>query len=159
MEQKKLARWIKGLIIGIGLCGLLVYLYVIPEFGRTMVADYPEFSHGFWPWLIFIWCTGINCYVALVFAWKIATDVGNDKSFSLKNAERLKTISVLAASDSGFFFFGNIILLLLNLSHPGIVILSLLIVFAGVCVSVAAAALSHLVTKAAALQEDSDLTI
>ena len=86
MDQKKLARWIKGLIIGIGLCGLLVYLYVIPEFGRTMVADYPEFSHGFWTWLIFIWCTGINCYVALVFAWKIATDVGNDKSFSLKNA-------------------------------------------------------------------------
>jgi hypothetical protein len=97
--------------------------------------------------------------VALGFAWKIATDIGIDKSFSQKNAERLRAISVLAATDAGVFFFGNVVLWLLNLSHPGIVILSMFIVFAGVCVSVAAAALSHLVQKAAALQEDSDLTI
>ncbi len=159
MDQKKLANWIKVILVGIGLCGLFIYLYVVPELGRTMVAKYPEYSHGFWPWLCFIWCTGINCYVALGFAWKIATDIGIDKSFSQKNAERLRAISILAATDAGVFFFGNVVLLLLNLSHPGIVILSMLIVFAGVCISVAAAALSHLVQKAAALQEDSDLTI
>jgi hypothetical protein len=33
------------------------------------------------------------------------------------------------------------------------------VVFAGVAITVAAAALSHLVRKAAALQEESDLTI
>ncbi|MBP5599183.1 MAG: DUF2975 domain-containing protein [Lachnospiraceae bacterium] len=159
MDQKKLAKWIKVILVGIALCGLFIYLYVVPELGRTMLAKYPEYAHGFWPWLIFIWCTGINCYVALGFAWKIAGDIGIDKSFSQKNAERLRAISILAATDAGVFFFGNVVLWLLNLSHPGIVILSMFIVFAGVSVSVAAAALSHLVQKAAALQEDSDLTI
>jgi hypothetical protein len=45
------------------------------------------------------------------------------------------------------------------MSHPGVTLLSLLIVFAGIAIAVAAAALSHLVHKAAALQEQSDLTI
>ena len=45
------------------------------------------------------------------------------------------------------------------MSHPGVLLLSLLIVFAGIAVTVASAALSHLVYKAASLQEQSDLTI
>ena len=65
----------------------------------------------------------------------------------------------MAAGDSIFFFVGNIALLLFNLSHPGVVLLSMVIVFAGVAITVAAAALSHLVRKAAALQEESELTI
>jgi len=61
--------------------------------------------------------------------------------------------------DAGFFFVGNIILFLLSMSHPGVVIASLVIVFVGIAVAVAAAALSHLVKKAAVLQEQSDWTI
>ena len=47
----------------------------------------------------------------------------------------------------------------LNMNHPGILLLSWLFVFAGVAVAVAAAVLSHLIKKAAALQEQSDWTI
>ena len=54
---------------------------------------------------------------------------------------------------------GNLLLLVLNQSHPAVVLFSMLIVFAGVAVAVAAASLSHLVKKAADLQEQSDLTI
>lgn len=45
------------------------------------------------------------------------------------------------------------------MNHPSIVLLSFFIEFFGVAVSVSAAALSHLVMKAAVLQEESDLTI
>ena len=45
------------------------------------------------------------------------------------------------------------------MSHPGVALASLLGVFAGVAVAIAAAALSHLVRKAAELQEQSDYTI
>ena len=45
------------------------------------------------------------------------------------------------------------------MNHPGVILMLLLVVFAGVAVAVAAAALSHLVKKAAVLQEESDLTI
>ena len=49
--------------------------------------------------------------------------------------------------------------LFLNWSHPGVTLFSLLVVFLGVAVSVAAAAASHLVMKAVLLQEQEDLTI
>ena len=45
------------------------------------------------------------------------------------------------------------------MSHPGVVLASFVVVFVGVAVAVASAALSHLVKKAAALQEQSDWTI
>ena len=46
-----------------------------------------------------------------------------------------------------------------QLSITNMVLLSLVAVFAGVAVAIAAAALSHLVAKAADLQAESDLTI
>ncbi len=159
MEQKTLSKWLKLIVIGMAVCGLIVYAIVIPSYGTSLVTSYPEFSNRYWPWLVFLWLTGIPCYATLVLGWKISARIGSDRSFSLENAKALKWISWLAAGDAGFFFAGNLLLLFLNMSHPGVTLLSLLIVFAGIAISVAAAALSHLVHKAAALQEQSDLTI
>ena len=77
----------------------------------------------------------------------------------MENARALRAIAFLAAGDAAFFFLGNVVFLFLNMSHPGVVLASLLGVFAGVAVAIAAAALSHLVRKAAELQEQSDFTI
>ena len=159
MKQKALSNWLKVIVIGTGVCGLAVYLYFLPEWGKSIADHYPEFSGAYWPWLIFLWATAIPCYAALVFGWKIADHIGKDRSFSVENAELLKWISWLAAADTAFFFAGNVVLLLMNMNHPGIVLLSMVIVFAGIAVTVAAAALSHLVRKAAGLQEENDLTI
>ena len=159
MEQLSLSKWLKRIIIGIAVCGLIVYAYIVPSYGQSLVESYPEFANRYYPWLFFIWVTGIPCYAALFLGWRIAAGIGQDKSFTMENAKYLKWISVLAAGDALLVFVGNLVFLLLDLSHPGIMLLSLLIVFAGVAISVAAAALSHLVRKAAALQEQSDLTI
>lgn len=97
--------------------------------------------------------------MVLYYGWKISTNIGNDQSFTEQNASLLKSISVLSALDAGFFFVGNIVLLLLNMSHPGVVLASFVVVFVGVAVAVVSAALSHLVKKATALQEQSDWTI
>lgn len=133
--------------------------FVIPMYGLSLCSLYPEFSNRFWPWLLFIWISGIPCFMVLCYGWKISSNIGNDQSFTEKNASLLKSISILSALDAGFFFVGNIVLLLLNMSHPGVVLASFVVVFVGVAVAVASAALSHLVKKAAALQEQSDWTI
>ena len=111
------------------------------------------------PWLIFLSLTAIPIYIALFFAWKIFANIGNDNSFCKENAGYLKWISWLAGGDAAYFFLGNIVLMFLNMNHPGIVLYSLIVVFAGTAVSVASAALSHLVLKAALLQEENDLTV
>lgn len=159
MEQKALTKWLKIILIGVGICGLIVYIVVFPSYGQSLAYEYPEFSNRYWPWLIFLWVSGIPCYTVLVFGWKIASNIGKDRSFSNENAGYLKWISWLAAGDGIFFFVGNVVLLFTNMSHPGIALFSLLVVFAGVAVAVASAALSHLVQKAAVLQQQSDLTI
>ena len=159
MEQKALSKWLKIILIGVGICGLIVYLLIFPGYGQSIVADYPEFSNRYWPWLIFLWMTGIPCYIVLVLGWRIASNIGKDNSFSNENAKYLKWISWLAAGDGIFFFIGNVVLLFANMSHPGVALFSLFVVFAGIAVTVASAALSHLVQKAAILQEQSDLTI
>jgi hypothetical protein len=159
MEQKTLSKWLKLILLGMGICGLAVYLVVVPSFGDSLRSQYPEFAGRYWPWLIFIWVSGIPCYAVLVLGWRIAANIGRDASFSLENARFLRSIAVLAALDAAYVFLGNLAMLFLDMSHPGVVLLSLLVVFAGAAVAVAAGALSHLVRKAALLQEENDLTI
>ena len=159
MKQKSLSLWLKAIIIGMALCGLVIFLAVLPSFGSSLVYQYPEFSNRYWPWLTFLWIAGLPCFAVLFFAWRIAESIGNDRSFSKSNATLLKWIAWMAAGDALCFFMGNVLLLLLNMSHPGVALLSLIVVFAGVCIAVAAAALSHLVLKATDLQEQSDWTI
>ena len=159
MEQKSLSKWLKLVLLGMGICGLVVYLLIITGYGVSLRAQYPEFANRYWPWLLFLWVSGVPCYIALALGWRIAVNIGRDASFSLANARYLRTVSLLAAGDAAYFFLGNLVLLFLNMSHPGVTLLSLLVVFAGAAVAVAAAALSHLVRKAALLQEENDLTI
>ena len=159
MKQASLSKWLKFIILGVGVCGLIVYALVLPVLGLNITGSYPEWDDCFWPWLIFLWVTAIPCYIALAFGWKIAGNIGLDRSFSGDNATLLKWISALAAGDAAFFFLGNLVFFFLSMSHPSVVLLSMLVVFAGVAVCVASAALSHLVRKAADLQEQSDFTI
>lgn len=159
MEQKALAKWLKLILAGVGICGLVVYFFVFPSLGQAVLSDYPEFRERYWPWMFFLWFSGVPCYIALVFGWKISTNIGKDRSFSKENAKYLKWISWLAAGDGIYFFVGNVVLLIRNMSHPGVALFSLLVVFAGVSVTVASAVLSRLVRKAADLQEQSELTI
>lgn len=159
MKQTGLSKWLKAVIVGVAFCGILVYGWVVPMYGQSLVWGNPELSHYFTPWLVFILLTGIPCYLVLLCAWKIATEIGADNSFSWENAKLLKNIATLALFNSGFFFVGNILYLLLDMNHPGIVLMSLVVIFLGIAIAVASAALSHLVGKAAALQEQSNLTI
>ncbi len=158
-DHQTLAKWLKAAVIALALIGAVVYAVIIPSMGVTMRAQYPEFSDRFWPWLLFLTSTAIPCYTILVFGWLIARSIGQGRSFSMENAARLKKIAVTAGVLSLYFFVGNNALWLLNMSHPGIVIGSLLFVLAGFAVTVAAAALSRLVARAADLQDESDLTI
>lgn len=159
MSQKSLSKWLKGIIAGMAVCGAIIYLYLIPIWGRDLVEANPEFSNCYIPWLAVLLISSIPCYWGLYFGWRIATEIGKDNSFSKENASYLKNISMLAALDSVYFFMANLVLMVLGMNHPSIFLLSLFVVFAGIAVTVAAAALSHLVKKAADMKEENELTI
>lgn len=159
MEQHILVKWLKLLVIFMVICGVALCAGVLPLEGKELAVKYPEFACCYYPWLVFLWIMAFPCFAALRLAWKIFVNIEKDHSFCMENADYLKNISFLAGADAGILFFGNVLFLLLNMNHPGILLGALLVVVMGVGISVAAAVLSHLVRKAAVLQEQSDLTI
>ena len=154
MRQKTLSNWLKFIVAGVGVCGVVFYALVVPRLAQQlMTAEGGQFSPAYWPWMVLLWVTGLPGCAALAFGWMIAVNIGLDRSYSLENARLLRWISALAAGDSAFFFLGSILYLLLGLSQPLATLLCLLVVFVGGAVSVTAAALSHLVFKEATKEE------
>lgn len=159
MTQKSLSKWLKGIILGLAACGGIVYGGLVPMIGQDLAFENPEFAHCYYPWLVMLWITAIPCYLILYNGWRLTTEIARDNSFSYENARYLKRIGIFALADSAYFFVSNLAFLFLNLSHPGVFLVSLLVDFAGVVVAVTAAALSHLVLKAAEIQQENRLTI
>lgn len=159
MQQQKLVKWLKLLVILAALCGLFLCIGVLPLVGRRMAAAYPEFAQCYLPWLLFLWVLAVPCFIALILAWRIFTNIEKDRSFCEENADCLQRVSYLAAGDAAVLVFGNVLFLLIGMNHPSVLLASLLASFLAIGISVAAAVLSHLVHKAALLQEQSDLTI
>lgn len=159
MEQRTLVRWLKLLVVFAAICGIVLCVGILPTAGKRIAASYPELSYCYMPWLIFLWIVAVPCFMALILAWKIFGNIERDCSFCMENADALRKISFLAAADAGFLFLGNVLFLLLNMNHPSVLLCACLLVMVGISISVAAAVLSHLVGKAAKLQEENDLTI
>lgn len=152
-----MARMLKVIIIIIGVIGLAFYCYMVPSAGKRLAVD--DLSGWFVPWLVFISFTAVPIYAGLVIFWRVCADIQRDRSFTEVNASRMKTISILALVDVVYHFTGNIVLLILDMNHPGSLLLSVFVDLVGIAVAIVAAVLAHLVTKAAKLKEDSDLTI
>ena len=134
MEQHRLIQWLKFLVIFAAGCGIVMDLGVLPGVGSWMVDLEPGFGGYFWPWLIFLWILSVPCYLALWMAWKIFSDIEKDRAFTI--------------------FY-----LLLNMNHPVVLLAAFFVALVGIAIAIAAAMLSHLIRKAARLQDESDWTI
>ena len=140
MRQKELEKWLKIVIIAVALCGLVVCAVAIPWIGHVLIAPDPQISD-------------------MYLGWRVAVNIGKDRSFSLENARHIKLASKIILFDALYFFVVNVCMWRIYVNHPGVILALVFIVFACVVASVVAAVLSHLVVKAADLQEQSDLTI
>lgn len=159
MEQRKMVKWLKFLVIFVAICGLILCTVVIPVVGRELSGISPELGRYFKPWVTFVWVLAIPCFAALIHAWMIFSNIEKNKAFSMENAKHMEKISYLAGADTIALISGNIVLLILNMNHPSVFLVFLMIGIIGIGISVAAAVLSHLIQKAANLQDENDLTI
>ena len=102
MQQKRFANLLKLAVVGAGFCALLVYFLVLPIWGQGIAERNPEYAYAFWPWLLFLWGTGVPIFWALICAWGVFHRIGHEESFSTKNADALSTISTSPRSSSRF---------------------------------------------------------
>ena len=156
MNRHTLARRLRAILIGIALCGLLFYLILLPWILRRTL---PQQSPAQWAYLIPLWISAVPCYAVLVYGWRIVHNIALDRSFCRENAAYLRAISSLAMIDTAWIFLCDLLWLLLGFAEVMMLLLSWIIIFVGIAVAVSTAALSHLVLRAAELQEQSDLTI
>ena len=130
-----------------------------PSFDFLFFGLSPNLKVMFWPCLIYFWISTIPVMVFMALVWQMATEIGRDNSFCMKNALRLRTCSLLAAADTVYYIIGGVVLLSMNLLHIGIAIIGLGVCAVGAAISVLCAALSHLTRKAADMRSENDLTI
>ena len=159
MKQKELSNWLRAIVIIIGLTVLLLAVVFVPNIGKTLVKQNPGTENMYLPCLLYVWATFIPVLGALVLGWFIFAEIGADNSFCAANARRLKHICYLAVFDTLLYIAAAFILAAVNQLHPGTLVIIMCVVFMGVAMSVAAAALSHLTKKAADLKSENELTI
>jgi len=159
MNQKSLSIWMKVILAAMGIFGIGLFGLAVPAKAMEFMGRSAAFEPYYIPWIALIWLTAIPCYAVLILGWRIAGNIGRDRSFCHENASYLKWVSYLAAGDSALLFTGSMLMLLFGLDRLWMLFTCFVAVFAGIAISAAAAILSHLVAKAALLQEESDLTI
>lgn len=160
MSQKTLSYWLKAVIIAAALVGVWLYGLIVPMVASSIreVGD-----HLYMPVLLFLLGTGLPCFASLLFAWKVASEIGRDNSFSRINAHCMKIISALALGDVLYFTIGMIVMVMVHheafLWFFPLCMFSAFLIIAGLAISICSAALSHLILKAAVLREENDMTI
>ena len=114
MKQKELSRWMKAIVVLGFICVLFLDAVWVPELGKDLAGNTPELQRMFWPCLIYFWISTIPVMVFMALVWKMATEIGRDNSFCMKNALRLRTCSLLAAADTLYYIIGGVVLLVLT---------------------------------------------
>ena len=109
MKQKELARWMKVIVVLGFLCVLFLDAIWVPELGRDLAWNTPNLKVMFWPCLIYFWISTIPVMVFMALVWQMATEIGRDNSFCMKNALRLRTCSLLAAADTVYYIIGGVV--------------------------------------------------
>lgn len=99
------------------------------------------------PWLIFVSLTGVPILIALCYAMRILGNIASGESFTKKNSDCIRKIAMLALIDAIFFFTGNIIMLILNMNHPAVMLIFLVISLIGISLYVAFSILTYLIDK------------
>ncbi len=155
MNYKNLSRWLKAAVLGAGGCAAFVYFICVPVVGKNiMLMEKGAYNYCYRPWLGLIWTTALPVVLGLWLVWKFASNIGNGYAFCTQNAHFLQWIAVLAAADGALFLAGNVLYLLLGLSHISVLLLSIMVVLAVAVIAVTATVLAQLLQNAAALQKN-----
>ena len=145
MTQRELSVFLRAIVVGVGVCCLAIGVYGLLVDGREFV------------WLtVFYGVTLVPMYAALVLFWRIFADIGRDRSFTQKNALRLRGVSRLALLDTLLYVAGLVVVFLRG---PNVLLLFITVILLGIAMTVLCAALSHLTQKAYELKSENDLTI
>lgn len=155
MKHKTMANLLRAVIVLLVGCGLFMHIWWIPN----IVRDSYSLEFVTVEWVTLTSAALIPCYAVTVIAWLIADSISKEREFCHRNAALFRWVFGLALGDSALFLLASIVLYATGRAYIWCVFTALPLAALGICVAICAAVLSHLIDRAADLQEDSDLTI
>ena len=157
MTEKQLCYWIRFIISAIGLLGLGICIGWLPTSLSSAKILIPLTYSEIWIQLIFYWTSAVPCFIVLSFGWKISSIVKEKGLFVYETAKYVNLSAKLLFADMLAFLLGNLVFLFIgNNTFP---FLYFFVAIVGFLFSLLLGILSHYLSKAAFLQEESEGTI
>ncbi len=150
MKPRTLGAFLRVACVLAGLMGAVVLCFLFKD--ATGGREVYYVSRAL-PWL------SIPCWAALILFWRVTGNIGRDRSFCLENVRLMRGIAFLAFLDTAALAVVAVFFLALRLIGLRIFCYLLCIVVLGGCIGAASLALSVLVDRARAIQEENDFTV
>ena len=141
------------LIIGAAVLTLCVLIFI--------VSMDPVDSGAYWPILIGLYLPTIPFFYALYQSWKLLNNINKSIAFSESSINALNRIKYCAISITLIFSAGMpyIFIVAQEDDAPGVVLISLIVIFASFIIATFAALLQKLFKEALAIKSENELTV
>ena len=156
MKRETLFLKLAVIIIGLPIAGVLTFL----TYDLMTVPKTKEFIL-FVPMVIVLYVSAIPYFIALFQTFKLLGYIDRNNAFSVLSVQTLKKVKLCAIVISVLFIVDLPFLFrIADIDDaPGIVLFSLIIIFASTVIAVFAAVLQKLLANALAIKSENDLTI
>lgn len=158
MSSKRMCLVIRAAVLAVALC-VLALVIVFPFYLLDGVHYFQMPAAWVLPWALFIFAASLPVFGVLIIIWRGGGAVARQEVFSMQSAGEIELAGKLLVLDAAFFFVGNIVLILFNMNHPGIVLIAVGVCILALAFGMICRVLGQHVRRATALQEEADATI
>lgn len=158
-SRRVLAGLLKAVVVFAFAALLMIGLIPVPRFAHLAARWQPGLA-GLVPWAIaYINLGFVPVYAALVLAWQVFNDIGQDESFSQANARRMRRAAGLALAEGVWLILGMLWLQFAQALGGFYLLVFLGLFLLSLSAAVVLYVLGYLIDQAAELKEEAELTI
>ena len=159
MNQKSLSNVLKLITVSMGLVGLFIFFWIIPELIEE-ITEQAAVLQSYWCWMFLAWIIAVPCYLSLFAFYRVCYRIGEDTFFSMETVRILKRITNYLNAAAGLILLGIVALQLAGVAgHAALLLLLLFFVLVLFSLSTVSSTLAYLVSKAVKMQEERELTV
>lgn len=159
MNRKLISILLKLVVIFAFAGFILVGIGPVRWFAASMVRAEPLLADKEAFAVLYVNIGFIPVYVSLVLAWLVFDTIGSDNGFSYINAKRLDIAAIMAIVDIVLVIIANLLFHSWHIGGPLIIMCTAGLTFLGLAAAIVCFALARLVSEAARLKQEVDLTI
>ncbi|WP_019376950.1 DUF2975 domain-containing protein [Virgibacillus halodenitrificans] len=157
--QRVIIPFLKIAILIMGLLAIVFGFIGLPQLAEEAAKLNPEYAHFQYPVLIGIELTAIPFFIVLHQAFVLLKLIEKEAAFSASANDCLNKIKYCALFIVIMYTTGSLYLSIQSALHPGVAIIGVAIILIALIISVFAAMLQKLLTRAIEMKVENKLTV